>query len=268
MFVLPANQFLSAYPVAVATLSRLTRDRQQYRRYLLGGISVLAFASMGIGADLTLIGKDVVRFLLGMKWEESGRLFTYFGPGIGAMLVYRTQGMIHLSLGTTSRYFRWAVIELVATAACFLWGLRWGAAGIALAWTVSSWALLFPSFWYAGKPINLGFMPILSAIWRYIAASVLAAGGCVAVLRLLPFITESPGALGAVLRTVANSVVFGVLYLGFVVVLHGGAAPLRQLGGLLREVLPWSRSGQPAPAEVPAAASVALAPAEEPVVGR
>src|SRR5207248_11801162 len=70
MFVLPANQFLSAYPVGVATLSRLKNDREQYRRYLLAGISVLAFAGMAIGANLTLVGKDLVFLLLGAKWAE------------------------------------------------------------------------------------------------------------------------------------------------------------------------------------------------------
>ncbi|MFZ0798395.1 MAG: lipopolysaccharide biosynthesis protein, partial [Terriglobales bacterium] len=135
LFVLPANQFLSAYPVGVSTLSRLTRDRAQYKRYLLGGITVLALVGMGLGAELTLIGQDLVRFLLGRQWLESGRIFMFFGPGIGVMMIYRTHGMLHLSIGTTGRFFRWGLIEFTVTVLMFLVALPWGPIGIALAWT-------------------------------------------------------------------------------------------------------------------------------------
>jgi PST family polysaccharide transporter len=110
LFVLPANQFLSAFPVGVSTLSRLVKDRAQYKRYLLGGITILALVGMGLGAELTLVGKDIIHVLLGAKWLESGRIFAYFGPGIGVMLIYRTHGMIHLSIGTTGRFIRWGLI--------------------------------------------------------------------------------------------------------------------------------------------------------------
>jgi len=165
LFVLPANQFLSAFPVAISTLSRLNRDRVQYKRYLLSGVSILAFIGMGVGACLTVIGVDLVRLLLGPRWEEAGRIFTFFGPGIGIMLIYRTQRMVHLSLGTTSRFFRWVIVEFTVTALLFLPALRWGPAGIAVAWTVSSWVLIFPAFCYAGRPIQLGFTPVLATVW-------------------------------------------------------------------------------------------------------
>src|SRR5207245_2234195 len=83
LFVLPANQLSAPLTtVAVSTLSRLTGDPIQYRRYYLSALSLLAFVGMGLGADLTLVGKDLVLLLLGPQWEESGRIFTFFGPGI------------------------------------------------------------------------------------------------------------------------------------------------------------------------------------------
>ena len=100
LFVLPANQLLSPVaPVAISTLSRVNRDLVQYRRYFLSGLSILAFLGMGVGADLTLVGKDLIRLMLGTQWGASGRIFAFFGPGIGVMLVYGTHGWIHLSIG-------------------------------------------------------------------------------------------------------------------------------------------------------------------------
>src|ERR1019366_4674633 len=53
LFALSATQMVASISVVVvAALSRVNRDMAQYRRYLLGAITVLAFLGMGIGADL------------------------------------------------------------------------------------------------------------------------------------------------------------------------------------------------------------------------
>src|SRR6185437_11077085 len=136
LFYVPAQQLLSPISaVVITTLSRFARERHQYHRYFLSGISVLALVGMGIGADLTLFGEDLIRFLLGPGWSETGRIFWFFGPGIGVMLLYQTHSWIHLSVGRPDRWLRWSVVEFLCTAGLFVIGLPWGARGIALAWT-------------------------------------------------------------------------------------------------------------------------------------
>src|SRR2546427_429803 len=172
LFVLPANQLSAPLTtVAVSTLSRLTGDSIQYRRYYLSALSLMAFVGMGLGADLTLVGKDLILLLLGPQWEESGRIFTFFGPGIGIMLLNGTHGWIHLSIGRADRWLRWGIVEFTVTGLLFLAGLRWGPAGIAVAWVVSLWALTVPALWYAGRPIRLGIVAIIGAVWKYVLAS-------------------------------------------------------------------------------------------------
>ena len=69
LFALPACQLSTSLTiVAVSALSRLWNDWAQYRRYLLGAIGVTAFVGMGLGADLTLVGKDLIFGL----WDRSG----------------------------------------------------------------------------------------------------------------------------------------------------------------------------------------------------
>src|SRR6516165_3720738 len=81
LFALPAYQLSTSLTiVGVSTLSRLQGNWMQYRRYLLSAIGVTAFVGMGLGMDLTLVGKDLILVLLGAKWQESGRIFTVFGP--------------------------------------------------------------------------------------------------------------------------------------------------------------------------------------------
>jgi PST family polysaccharide transporter len=266
LFALSAGQLASPLTiVAVSALSRYNRNAIEYRRHLLSAMGVMALVGMGIGANLTLVGKDIIRVLLGPGWEESGRIFTFFGPGIGIMLVYGIHGWIHLSIGRAERWFRWAILEFAVTCSLFLLALRWGPVGIALAWTASFWILAIPAFWYAGRPIQLGVSSVLAVVWKYIFASLLAGCASAAIIRITPFFVPARSAGEALVRVSLISVVFGSLYLGVVVLLHGGCAPLYKVARLLGEIVPWGRSSRTSPASpavLSAVGGAAVAPAE------
>lgn len=239
LFTLPANQLLSPISaVVVATLSRFRREHRHFTSYFLAGMSVLAFLGMGIGVDLTLIGRDLVRVLLGPGWDETGRIFEMFGPGIGVMLLYGTHSWLHLSIGRPDRWFRWGVIEFVCTATLFVVALRLGPEGIALAWTASYFLLMFPAFWYAGQPIGLGIGQIANVIWRFFVASVTAGFGTRWFIHSVTLFAVNLGATGALARLGATSLVFFALYLSAVIVLHRGFGPIRQIGRLAATLLP------------------------------
>jgi O-antigen/teichoic acid export membrane protein len=252
LFCLPANQLLTpVLEVALSALSRLERESEQYRRYFLNGLSILAFVGMGVGGGLTLAGQDLIRFLLGPGWEVSGRIFTFFGPGIGIMLLYNTSGLIHLSSGRADRWLRWVVVEFTVTFLLFLVGLHWGPIGIAAAWTASFWILTLPAFWYAGRPIRFGVTPMVAVVWKYVLASLLAGCASSAIIRQIPSLITAPGAIGAAVRLVTISSLFTVLYLGAVILLHGGCDPLYRFATLLPDIVPWAKlSRSPALSEV------------------
>jgi len=253
LFILPETQLLAPLSaVVVSTLSRVSRDREQFQRYFLRTISVLALVGMGIGADLALVGKDVIRFLFGSGWEEAGRIFALFGPGIGVMLLYNTHGWIHLSIGRPERWFRWGLLEFVCTASLFLLTLRWGPSGIAFAWTASYFLLMFPGFWYAGKPIGLGIGPVLAVIWKFFAASVGAGIGTLLIFRAMPYFARMSGLQGAFVRMVSVSLVFSGLYFGGVTALHRGLKPLSETADLIRDLLPERMVGRALPIAVDA----------------
>ena len=238
LFSLSAAQLVSATAiVAVSALSRVRNDGVQYRKYLLAALAMMAFVGMGISGDLTLVGNDVIRVLLGPGWGRAGHIFTFFAPGIGIMILYGTHGWIHLSIGRADRWFRWGIVEWVVTIVLFLISLHWGPEGIAVAWCVSFWVLTLPAMYYAGKPIGLGVGPVLQAVWRYIAASLIA---CVLTYLSLSreIVREHNGSTGeAALRVVLLSLGFAILYLSAIVALHRGLTPLRTLTGLLREMV-------------------------------
>jgi PST family polysaccharide transporter len=256
LFVLPESQLLAPLSaVVVSTLSRVNRDREQFQRYFLRTISVLALVGMGIGADFALIGQDLFRFLLGPGWEEAGRIFALFGPGIGVMLLYNTHGWIHLSIGRPERWFRWGLMEFGCTMTLFLVTLPWGPSGIAFAWTASYFLLMFPGFWYAGKPIGMGIEPVFAVIWKFFAASVGAGLGTALIIRATPYFATAFGARGAFVRMVSVSLVFFGLYIGGVILLHRGLGPLKGTASLIRDLLPERKVGSTLPVAVDAKVS-------------
>lgn len=240
--VLPVAQLSDPLnSVAMPVLSRLRDNPEQYRRYALRALSTLAFVGMALGAGLALSGTDLILVVLGPRWEESGKIFTFFAPGIGAMLLYFAYSWIHLSLGRADRLLRWGVIEFAAIGLLFVAGLRWGPVGVAVAWVIASWTLAIPALWYAGRPAGLRIAAIVGAVWKYVVASAAAGGTAAMMLRQMPSLRSAPGWLGAVDRSLTASLLFAALYLAAVVALHGSCDPLRQIAALVGDMLP-SRS--------------------------
>jgi len=246
LFALPAGQFLAPLTsVSVAALSRVREDLAQFRRYLLDAAGITAFLGLGLGTVCALTGSDVIRVILGPGWERAGRIFAYFGPGMGIMFLSGTAGWIHLSIGRPERWLRWSIFECGFTLLLFILGLRWGPEGVALAWTASICFLVLPALWYAGKPIGLGPALFVGAVWRYIAASAAAGITSHALASLIFPLVPATGEVGALIRVMAASTVFTLLYLIGVVLLHGGIDPLRRLKHLASDAVRVKR-GSPA----------------------
>lgn len=247
LFALSGSQLIAPlHNVALASLSRLNQDPARFKRYLANSLGIVAFVGMAASADLSLVGKDVVRLVLGPRWSESGRIFELFGPGIGAMLLCGAFGWIHLSLGKPERWFRWSLVELGFTVSLFLAALPWGPTGIAAAWSVSYWALLIPGFWYAGRPISFGVSSLISVVWRYAAAALVSGLATAVMIRGTRFSETPSGAAAALWAIIIISMLFVAAYLVTTIVLHRGLAPLRQFAGLLRELAPSRKTAGPA----------------------
>src|SRR5208282_4623060 len=123
---------------------------------------------------------------------------------------------------------RWGLLEFGCTVSLFLLALHWGPSGVAFAWTASYFLLMFPGFWYAGKPIGLGIYPMLAVVWKFFAASVGAGAATLLIFRAMPYFATVSSTRGALVRMVSVSLVFFVLYIGGVILLHKGLRPLKE----------------------------------------
>jgi PST family polysaccharide transporter len=246
LFVMPVNQL--SYPltnVAVSALSKLHDDVERFMDYYLKSLSMLAFIGMPLSAVLTLIGRDFILLLLGPQWGMAGDVFSFFGPGIGIMLIYGTHGWLHLSLGKADRWFRWGILELIVTAAFFMAGLPFGASGVAVAYVLSIFVLSGPGLWYAGRPISLSISSIITAIWKYFAAAVAAGLICWHLLYNYAPIADAFAGLNIIARLTLSTTLCSVLYLIFIVLIYRGFGPISQFISLARQMVP----GMPSPKE-------------------
>jgi PST family polysaccharide transporter len=260
LFSLSASQFTHSLTlVVVSALNRIERGSAEYRRFLVEALAAMTFLGMGLAAELTLTGKDLIRLLLGPGWEQSGRIFTFFGPGVGIMILYYTNDWIHLSLGKANRWFRWGVVEVLVTVSLFVAGIPWGPVGIAVAWTLSYWLLTLPALWYAGRPIDFGLGPIIGAIWRYFIAALFAGIVTSLVIGRIPWLVAVSGSGGAGLRILITSLLLVVVYLAAVAALYGSATPIYQSAKLMRQMLIKRRSQAMGTAPEPMAAQPGMA---------
>lgn len=239
LFALPVNQLIHPISnVALAALSRLTEDPIKYRHYYLSAVSIIAFIGMPLSAMLTLAGYDIILLVLGPQWTKAGEVFCYFGASIGILLIYGTQSWLHLSLGRPDRWLRWGLIECIPITCFFIAGLQFGIHGVAIAYSMTLYLLAGPCLWYAGIPINLTISSLLSAIWRYFLAALTAGGLSYVLFYHLPAVSVPFAALHVFFRIVLASLMCGILYLGFIIVLYQSLSPIKNFFYTARQMLP------------------------------
>jgi len=223
---------LPVQSVAVTTLSKLVNEPDNFKRYYLNALSILAFVGMPLSAFLAVNSKDLVQLLLGPQWEATSDIFLFLSMGIGIHILYATQGWLHISLGRTDRWVRWGLIATPIVLLSYVLGLRWGVTGVAVFRTTSFLILLLPGLWYAGKPINLKIAQILSEIWRFALCALIS--GVLCALFIIPFLAS----FNIWLRLGVSLVSYVIIYLVLIIIIYRSIGPIKRLLSLLKLLLP------------------------------
>jgi O-antigen/teichoic acid export membrane protein len=238
LFALPTSSLTAPLSnIALAALSRFSNNHEAFRKYYLSSISRIAFFSMGLSLFLTISAKDIILLILGPQWIKSVVIFMFFGPGIGIMLIYYTHGWLHLSLGRPDRWFRWGVLEFIATGSFLIGGMFFGPTGVACAWTSSFYILTIPALLYAGRPVSLRLKDILSAMWRSVAAA-LGAGIISSLILFSNLAGDFFPRLNIFLRITSSFSICMLSYFITTILLHRNLKPFLQFVSLIKEMLP------------------------------
>ena len=234
--LLPNQLTIPVTNVAIATMSRLRDNPEKFRHYFYFVFGIVAFVGMLGGAVLTVVGKDMIVIVLGSQWEDAGVVFTAFAPGIGMFLLYNMNQWLHFSLGRADRLLRWNIVAVIFVVASYAIGMPFGPEGVALAYSICFYVLLWPALWFAGKPIGITARQCFLTIWKYIASG---AATCFMIWLAVNYAT----AIGSfvyiqsrAIRALLGFLAVTILYCLLVVILHRGTLPFGQLYTLLKQL--------------------------------
>ena len=158
--------------VATPALSRLQHCPLQYRNYYLKFISVLAIVSMPLVVFMYVCSDQIIVLFLGSQWVGASDLFRILAISAFIQPVGTTWGVILLSSGRSRCYLKWGLFNSVAISAAFIIGLPWGASGVAIAYAIVNYVMLFPSLIYSFKETEIRTFDFVVTIWKPVTASL------------------------------------------------------------------------------------------------
>lgn len=174
------------FDVAISSLSRSLSDLERYRLYCQRGLLLIFAVCMPALAYLFVTAQDVILLLLGDQWSEIVPIFRVLTIAVYVGMAYRVTKWIYVSAGETQRQFRWSLIHTPVMIVAIAIGVRWGAYGVAVGYTVGMCLLSYPAVVYCVRqsPITLG--DFMGAVWRPAVASLSSAVLLVLAQQVLP----------------------------------------------------------------------------------
>lgn len=171
LFMMPIAQMRSPVSaVALPVLSKLEGDSTRFARYYLSVVMLLAFATVPVGIYCFLRADLVVALALGEQWSEAVSIFRVLAVAGIIQAVAGTIGLVMTSCGFTKRFFKLGAASALVCSLSFLFGVRYGAFGVAVAFAVYTYLTFVPTMIYgfAKTPITVrmflaSFLPIILA---------------------------------------------------------------------------------------------------------
>jgi PST family polysaccharide transporter len=173
LLMLPPNQI--NFPIAavvIPALSRLHCEPSRYKAYYLKTISLLTLVSTPLVCFFVVCSDHLILLILGSQWAKASDIFLALGISGLIQPLYNTQGWLHISAGRSDRYLRWGLVGSLVIVLGFIVGLPYGPHGVAVAYSVTLWAIIVPCMSYAGRSAGIRVSDIFAAIGKNIAAGL------------------------------------------------------------------------------------------------
>nr|WP_145546202.1 lipopolysaccharide biosynthesis protein [Variovorax boronicumulans] len=216
--------------VAFAAMSKLRGDPEQFRAYYRKVSFLLALTSMPVVAFLAVAAESVLALLLGPRWSGAVPIFQALALAGFIQPVASLRGLVALSSGRSRDYLFLGVINAVGVCLAFAVGLRWGPMGVAMAYSIAIYALLYPTVKLSFRSTRIRMSDFWSAIGQPACASVLGAAAVLMFPRV--WLDDLP----VVAALAAQAAVFVMAWLIGNVLWPGGWRALREVRALLRQL--------------------------------
>ena len=173
--LLPVNQVITPLSTVVhSSLSRLQREPDAYRTFLLRAVLLATGLGLPITAFLFANAHALIVQVLGAQWQSSVPIYRALAPAAASMTVTCSVGWIFLSLGRARRQAWWAGLTTLLTVIAFVVGTTWGALGVAVAFSLTRVLLLIPTLIFTCAGTFVPWTGILATAARPALGSLLA----------------------------------------------------------------------------------------------
>ncbi|HEY7337747.1 MAG TPA: lipopolysaccharide biosynthesis protein [Bryobacteraceae bacterium] len=172
----------SAGEVAFAILSRLQNDAPRLRRYFLGGYTLIVSLTLPITFTCALFADDVIRVLLGPKWDAAATIFRLLTPTILVFAVANPLGWLLSATGQVGRLLKMALVIGPVMIASYSAGIHYGPEGVATAYSIVMTMWLLPLVAWALHGSGISPRDLARSAGPSIAASI-GAGSLAYILR-------------------------------------------------------------------------------------
>lgn len=221
--------------IAMSALPRCAADPERFARLYGRCLAVMMLAAAPIAAFSWLSAEDLIRVLLGPQWDTAGELLRVLTIGMAVQPVLNSTGWVYIARGEVRGMVVWGVFGWGIMIGAALVGVRWGAHGIAWAWSIALYALLLPCLWAAFKGTRITVASALSITVRPVGAALIAVAAAIPVQIMATDWWVVP-------RLAACAATFGVAYLALTWFVFGQKTLIADIVSTLR-----NRRRQPTP---------------------
>ena len=208
--------------VCMPALSRLQNDPEQYRNYYMKYLSILSLVSMPLVAFLFSCSDKIISLVLGSQWMQAAEIFRILALVAFIQPVASSRGMVLLSIGDSRRYLTLGAATAFLVSMSFLIGIHWGARGIAVAYAISIYTIVFPFLYLSFRKTPIRVSDFISAVRKPLVASLIMGSVCYLIILKLKSTCDS----NVLMVCLPVSV---LIYIGSIILFSGGLKDFREL---------------------------------------
>lgn len=187
LFMMPISQIRGPLTgVAFPVLSSLQNQPDRYRTYYRHLLDIIASTTIPLTVYCIIEAEFIIQTLLGSQWLGAVPVFRLLAVAGLFQAAVGTTGVVMMSSGQTSRYFRWGIVGAVVYVSSFVVGLPFGVTGVAASYAATSILMLLPTMIYSFRntPVSVGLC--VEGLYPPLLASGAAAGIAMPLAHAVP----------------------------------------------------------------------------------
>jgi O-antigen/teichoic acid export membrane protein len=168
LLIMPLSQINGPLSrVALPVLSRLQDQPERFRRYISASLLVISYVSLPAFAVLAGVAFPLVELLLGPNWSPTAAIFQLLAIAGLAQPLSSAVGWLFISLNRMHQQLLYSLVAQPLLIGSYFAGMGLGGVqGLALVYSLTSVALLVPSFYFAIRGTFVGWRDVVLPILK------------------------------------------------------------------------------------------------------